>query len=119
MADDLVQRARKWRQDHPAEARKYEFPLLRLGSAIALLLVGAVGAAIAILAIKPAGPPAETAASENATPASFVPPPLSDIPTGPEGDSIRRGMALFEDPRTNAGQFVGNSLACKNCHLDS
>jgi thiosulfate dehydrogenase len=119
VADDLVQRARKWRQDLPAEARKYEFPLLRLGSAIALLLVGAVAAAIAILAIRPAGPPPATTASENATPASFAPPPLSDIPTGSEGEAIKRGMALFEDPRTNAGQFVGNSLACKNCHLDS
>lgn len=51
--------------------------------------------------------------------AAFTPPALSAIPKGPEGDAVRRGMQIFLNPGTNARQFVGNSLACANCHLDA
>src|SRR3546814_16179941 len=50
---------------------------------------------------------------------SFQPPPMSAIPDGPEGESIRRGMAIFTNTGTNAKQFVGNGLSCQNCHLDA
>lgn len=53
------------------------------------------------------------------TEAAFTPPPLSAIPAGPEGEAIKRGMALFDNPRANAAEFVGNAMACKNCHLNS
>lgn len=119
MADEVVRWARKVRQDLAQKAHQYEFPLLRLGTAIALVIVGAAGAAIAIMAIEPATPSFEAPSTTAAAPAVFAPPAMSDIPAGPEGEAIKRGMALFADPRTHAGQFVGNSLACKNCHLDN
>ena len=49
----------------------------------------------------------------------FSPPALSTIPAGPAGDAIRLGKAIFDDPWTNASAYVGNAMACKNCHLDS
>ena len=94
--------------------------LLRFGTASALVLIGAAATAIALLAITPSSPPASgVSGTEQATDAAFTPPALSDLPEGPEGDAIKRGMAIFDDPRSHAPQFVGNSLACKNCHLDS
>ena len=93
--------------------------LLRLGAGIALVVAGAALTAVAFVAIMPSGPPAGAAPGSQAIQAGFEPPALSDIPSGPEGEAIRRGMATFADPRTHAGAFVGNSLACKNCHLDN
>ena len=52
-------------------------------------------------------------------PLSFTPPPMSKIPDGPEGASIRHGMAIFENTGTEAKPFVGNQLACRSCHLDA
>lgn len=91
-----------------------EIQVVRLGAALGLVLVGAALAGIAILAIKPPTPVARSVSS----PGSFSPPALADMPAGPEGEAIKRGIAIFDDPRTNASQFVGNSLACRNCHLD-
>lgn len=51
-------------------------------------------------------------------PAAFTPPADSDIPTGPAGDSIRRGQQIFLHTAANAGNYVGNGLSCGNCHLD-
>jgi thiosulfate dehydrogenase len=90
-----------------------EIHIVRFGTAIGLVVLGAAVAGVAFLAIKPAAP-----AAEAATPAAFSPPSLADIPAGPEGDAIKRGMADFDDTRTNAAQFTGNALACRNCHLD-
>ena len=53
-----------------------------------------------------------------AKPSAFQPPSESKIPDGPAGDAIRRGQAIFMNTGANAGQFVGNQLACANCHLD-
>src|SRR3546814_19887679 len=50
--------------------------------------------------------------------AYFSPPAESSIPDGPDGDAIRRGMALFVNTKTNAADFVGNELSCASCHLD-
>ncbi len=49
---------------------------------------------------------------------AFQPPPDDAIPKGELGDAVRLGQAIFHDPRTRAGAFVGNDLACTNCHLD-
>ena len=92
--------------------------LLRAGTAIGLVIAGAAVAGILLLGVnRPAPNPssAEAPVSE----AAFTPPPMSAIPDGPEGDAIKRGMALFDNPRANAAEFVGNGMACKNCHLDS
>ncbi|MGS1012981.1 c-type cytochrome [Rhodanobacter sp. UC4450_H17] len=53
------------------------------------------------------------------TPPAFNPPPESSIPSGPGGDAVRRGMQIFVNTRTHAGQYVGNELSCSNCHLDA
>lgn len=99
-----------------SDGNSNELRLVRFGTAVGLVIIGAAFAAVAIMAIKPPAPPADSAAP--VTPAAFMPPPVSAIPAGPEGEAIKRGLAIFDDPRTNAGPFVGSSLACKNCHLD-
>jgi thiosulfate dehydrogenase len=48
----------------------------------------------------------------------FVPRPLADVPDNPFGQSVLRGREIFVNTNTNAGEFVGNDLACTNCHLD-
>lgn len=49
----------------------------------------------------------------------YLPPAEDDIPKGPYGDAIRRGMKIFTDTGAMVKDHVGNSLACANCHLDS
>lgn len=109
----------KFRREAADLVDRNQLRLLRLSSGIALVVAGAALAAVAFVAIMPSGPSAESASGGQATAASFQPPALSAIPAGPEGDAIRRGMAIFADPGTHAAQFVGNSMACKNCHLDN
>lgn len=113
-ADD---RSKQLRREAAEAVERNQFPLLRLGAAIGLVVAGAAAAALAFVAISPSTPPGGGQEGEAA--ADFAPPALADIPDGPEGDSIRRGMAIFADARTHAAQFVGNSMACKNCHLDN
>lgn len=48
----------------------------------------------------------------------FVPPTDAEIPDGPNGDAIKRGRDLFIDTGKVAPQYVGNSMACAQCHLD-
>lgn len=49
----------------------------------------------------------------------FAPPGDAEIPDDEFGDSIRRGREIFLNTGANATEFVGNSLACANCHLDA
>ena len=49
----------------------------------------------------------------------FQPPPETSIPPGPNGAAIRRGEEIFRDTGTYAARYVGNGLACANCHLDN
>ena len=49
----------------------------------------------------------------------FQPPEPDEIPDGPFGESIRRGREIFLNPAANATDYVGNSMACANCHLDA
>lgn len=49
----------------------------------------------------------------------YVPPSEDSIPDGPNGDSVRRGRAMFMETSTRVSDHVGNSLACVNCHLDA
>ncbi|MEJ0095920.1 MAG: c-type cytochrome [Methylocella sp.] len=58
-----------------------------------------------------------TAAS--APSASFTPPPDSAIPNNEFGKAVRAGEAIFTDPVAHAGQYVGNTLRCSNCHLEA
>ena len=107
------------RREVAEDLERNQFHLLHLGAAIGLVVVGAAAAALAFVAITPSSRPSAGATGAQPAPADFSPPAPSDIPPGPEGDAIKRGMAIFADARTNAGQFVGNAMACKNCHLDN
>ncbi|WP_239992125.1 c-type cytochrome [Rhodopila globiformis] len=49
----------------------------------------------------------------------FVPPPDNAIPHGPFGDMVRLGLRIFDDPQRYAADYTGNSLQCRNCHLDA
>lgn len=93
---------------------------LRIASAIGLVIAGAIFGAIALVVTAgpraPGGMGPGLAAAEAS---AFAPPPLSAIPEGPAGEAIRRGQAIFDDPGVHAAAYVGNAMACKNCHLDS
>jgi thiosulfate dehydrogenase len=58
------------------------------------------------------------AASARKSPA-FMPPPESAIPQGPYGDMVRLGRSIFTQTPKYAAAYVGNGLACSNCHLDA
>ncbi|MCX7513165.1 c-type cytochrome [Frateuria hangzhouensis] len=67
-------------------------------------------------------PPAPAVAASSPPPEgkrAFAPPPESAIPAGPYGDMVRLGREIFLHTRKNAPAYVGNGLACVNCHLDA
>jgi thiosulfate dehydrogenase len=119
MAGEPAEKLARLRKEAAAGFERNQVQLLRAGTATGLFVVGAAVAALAFVAIGRSGQPAGQGAAPEAQSANFSPPPMSAIPAGPEGEAIKRGMAIFDDPRTHAAQFVGNSMACKNCHLDS
>jgi thiosulfate dehydrogenase len=43
---------------------------------------------------------------------------MADIPEGPMGTSIRRGLAILVATRDSLPDQVGNDLNCMSCHLD-
>jgi thiosulfate dehydrogenase len=118
MAGDEFDLPKQLRREAEHLVERNQLKLLRLGAAIGLVVVGGAIAAIAFVAITPSAAPGGGSPSPDVAAADFAPPALSDIPKGPDGDAIKRGMALFADTRAQAGQFVGNSMACKNCHMD-
>jgi thiosulfate dehydrogenase len=52
-------------------------------------------------------------------PAGYSIPPDSLIPSGPLGESIRRGRAILMATRDSLPDHVGNRLACTNCHREA
>ncbi len=50
---------------------------------------------------------------------AFRPPPEDRMPSGPFGDAVRLGRAIFTDTQHSATAYVGNGLDCQNCHLDA
>lgn len=66
----------------------------------------AVVALSALLAVTTA-----TAAEE-----PFHPPTV--LPSGPFGEVVAKGEAIFTETGKNAPGLVGNELSCRNCHLD-
>jgi thiosulfate dehydrogenase len=119
MAGDESELPERLRREAAGLVERNQLRLLRLSSGIALVIAGAALAAVAFVAVMPSEPSSGGASGGEVIAASFQPPALSDFPEGPEGDAIRRGMAIFADPGTHAAEFVGNSMACKNCHLDN
>ena len=65
------------------------------------------------------GTPARDQAAEPAQSLVFRPPPEDSIPRTQLGQMISLGEEIFRHPAQAAAQFVGNRLACSNCHLDA
>jgi len=49
----------------------------------------------------------------------FSPPRISAMPKGKFGDMVKLGHDIFTHTQKFAGQYVGNTLSCSNCHLDA
>ncbi|MEP6731001.1 MAG: c-type cytochrome, partial [bacterium] len=85
------------------------------------LLGAATGGAVGC---RDASPPPSVAKTPQAAvaPAPNAPVPIafadSAIPTGPLGESIRRGLALVEHTPDSLPTYVGGNLRCTSCHLD-
>jgi thiosulfate dehydrogenase len=75
-------------------------------------------ALLATLAVLPALRPAR-AQEAFPVPAGYAVPADSLIPTGPLGDSVRRGRAILLAARDSLRGHVGNRLTCTNCHRDA
>lgn len=65
---------------------------------------------------RPAAP--EPYVAKPQPPDAFVPPPEAAIPDGPYGELVRLGQSIFEDTPKYAASYAGNTLSCRNCHLD-
>jgi len=78
--------------------------------------VAAYFAAAPSIPSTPTGKP-ETKANEPKA-GTFVPPPENAIPDDEFGKLVRLGANIFRDTQHYAAQYVGNTLACQNCHLD-
>lgn len=61
-----------------------------------------------------AGTPSASAAAP-----AFKPPPESAIPDNEFGRLVKLGQRIFNNTAQEAPQFVGNTLRCASCHLDS
>lgn len=119
-ADDVKAKTKAMLDRSEDWAEAHETGLLRWGAAIGLLIAGAGLSAIAFLSLSPQ--PVAVAAGtsvDGATPAVFTPPSEADLPEGPQREAILRGKAIFDGTSPQAAAFVGNSMACKNCHMDS
>ncbi len=96
-------------------------PLIRSIARFGLFIAGAVFATAlmvgSIMRNHGGGTPPGPVSPAKAT--AFSPPDPAQIPQGPGGDAVRRGLAIFENTGLHAADYVGNSMACKNCHLDS
>lgn len=59
-----------------------------------------------------------TGAGDPASSKYFQPPKESELPDNAYGQLIQQGRAIFVDTKTHAPDYVGNGLACANCHLE-
>jgi thiosulfate dehydrogenase len=89
---------------------------------LSVLCAGLLG--VGALGCRDAKPPAQqkrqppTAAPVVATPVASAAFSDSAIPSGPLGESIRRGLALVEHTPDSLPAYVGGNLRCTSCHLD-
>lgn len=59
-----------------------------------------------------------TGPGEPASREYFQPPQESELPDNAFGKLVQEGRAIFVDTKSRAPEYVGNGLACANCHLD-
>lgn len=126
MVKKVREEATKVEQEIEREVETDQPRLIHIGSGILLFILGAGITAIGLLAVKPGfTPPDEYAGGPTGSgpagvsSASFAPPAASALPAGPEGEAITRAIDLFNNTGVKAAPYVGNGLACKNCHLDA
>ncbi|MGI8772979.1 MAG: hypothetical protein ACR2JE_16265, partial [Acidobacteriaceae bacterium] len=43
----------------------------------------------------------------------------ANMPSGSEGEQIRKGKLIFDETPKYASAYVGNRLACSDCHIQS
>lgn len=75
-------------------------------------------AALAALLLTTAGVFAEDAAAPKKAPAYFQPPSEASLPHDAFGEMVKKGEAIFVNTKAMAPEFVGNDMACVNCHID-
>ena len=59
-----------------------------------------------------------TGAGAPASDQYFQPPQERELPDNAFGKLVQEGRAIFVDTKNRAPEYVGNGLACANCHLD-
>ncbi|HDZ56419.1 MAG TPA: c-type cytochrome [Pseudomonas xinjiangensis] len=59
-----------------------------------------------------------TGAGDPASSRYFQPPRESELPDNAYGKLVQQGRAIFVDTKKHASDYVGNGLACANCHLE-
>ncbi|WP_339079315.1 c-type cytochrome [Pseudomonas sp. TMP9] len=62
--------------------------------------------------------PTPTRAYDPANSHPFQPPVESELPDNAFGKLVQQGRAIFVETKKYAPEYVGNGLACTNCHLD-
>ncbi len=58
------------------------------------------------------------AATPDAKPVAFTPPPYEAMPGGELGDAVRLGENVFRHTTIYAKDVIGNAQNCSNCHID-
>jgi len=89
---------------------------------LAGLGLGVVAGAVAMAALdRMASNPREVLppAPQHRLAASFTPPLAAAAPADAFGDAVRLGEKLLTDTKALAPRYVGNNMACSNCHLDA
>lgn len=110
-----------WQQAHRilrAGVLRYRRPLIGILIGSGLIFVGIVLAIAGLIAIR-ATIPRQLPLAEPIASEQFEPRPLTEIPDGPQGAAIRRGLVVFTDTRAFAAPYAGSDLSCSSCHLDA
>jgi thiosulfate dehydrogenase len=86
------------------------------GTRRANLLLAIAGAVFAITCLAVSGSSDHSARAAQAQPAN---PGHAVAPSGQEAELIRHGKLIFDETPKYASSYVGNKLACNDCHIQS
>ena len=84
-----------------------------IAAAVVLLYLATIEVGLHIKSLGLFGAPAEAGMM------AWQPPSRSSIPEGAAGDSIRRGLHIFEDTADYAPQYTHAQVSCASCHAGS
>ncbi len=82
-------------------------------------LIILLGVTVGCVSSQPADPPLRPSPPAPVFDALFLPPSPDSIPGDLRGEQIRLGYEIVVRTQTYAKAYVGNQLACTNCHLDT